>query len=724
MVASPITEQLSGKVEKVIFYNPQNGYTVLHLLEEKSHKKVVVVGHFAQSLFNEHLILQGQWQDHPRHGQQFVSKEATLVKSDPALAIQKLLIHQLDGIGPSYAKKLQQTFGEELLHILEHKPERLREIPGIGKERYKKIIASWQQHKASHDIMLFLISHQLGQALAARIYKKYGKDTIERVTSNPYRLINDIEGIGFQIADKIAAALEITKEAPARLAAGIIYILQQATKQGHCATLRNELLLQAESLLGVSSEKIAAVLATMVNEKKLYLDEIKAQDCLFLPDLWHQERSIAQKILTLLKEAPVNNDLLLNKLTTLLKEEAFALSSEQTLAIQQALQNKVFVLTGGPGVGKTTLVRLLAKVFIKNNLRVMLAAPTGRAAKRLSEVSKVNAKTIHRLLEYDPFTQRFAYDAYHPLPYDAIILDEVSMLDVPLCAAILQALSPTTRLILVGDVDQLASVGPGEVLRALIASHKVPSFFLTTIFRQQQQSQIIINAHRVNQGLLPEITTSNATDFYWVKSITPQEQQQKIIKMVAKRLPERFGFSPVDDVQVLTPMNEGMLGVNTLNVLLQQEINQPSSDKKQLHFRDYIFREGDKVIQIVNNYEKNIFNGDIGKIINVNLESRTLKVNFFSQTVDYGLKEMEQLRLAYAISIHKSQGSEYPAVVVVLSMLQKMMLKRNLLYTAISRGKSCVIIASCQHAVEAALNDNSVASRISKLEEWLQHDKF
>lgn len=715
---------LLGKVEKILFQNPQNGYTVLHLQsQDKQIGKAIVVGHFAHSFLGDIVSFQGAWQDHPKHGAQFFAKSFVIEKTDPHFAARKLLTSHLEGIGPSYAKKLQDAFGDELPEILEHTPQRLREIPGIGKERYKKIIQSWQKHRHSYEIMLFLVSHHIGYALASKVYKKHGNQTIERVSENPYRLVEEIEGIGFQTADNIAKALDIAQDSPQRLQAGMLYTVQLATKQGHCGVDKAKLIWQSAQLLNVSQDLVLAELPAMVETKRLIEESIKDSPALFMPSLWQQERLIADKLKAILAlKKPSNIVTLLKTLKQEIQKEKLELSSEQSDAITQAIQANVFVLTGGPGVGKTTLVRLLVKVFSQNKLKVALAAPTGRAAKRLSEVTSVNAKTIHRLLEYDPFTNRFTFDAEYPLPFDVLILDEVSMLDVPLCAAVMQALSLKTRIIMVGDVDQLSSVGPGDILRSMIVSEKVPCYLLKTIFRQKATSQIIINAHRVNEGLMPLVPDGQESDFYWVGAPSVEEQQRRILTIVATRLSARFGFNVMDDIQVLTPMNDGKLGVNTLNTLLQKTLNPANDSKIEINHRDGVLREGDKVIQIVNNYEKNVFNGDLGRVSTLDLRAKKMTVMFEEQKIEYQFKELEQLRLAYAISVHKSQGSEYPAVVVVLSMQQKMMLKRNLLYTAITRGKSCVVVVCEKSALQCAIDTNIVASRMNKLEEWLKDE--
>lgn len=715
---------ISGKVEKVVFQNNQNGYTVLSLQPlEQALGKVVVVGCFTEFFTGEEVSFHGDWQKHPKHGVQFFAQSYEIQKRDPQSVAQKLLVHHLDGIGPSYAKKLQVAFGEKILEVLDKQPEKLKEISGIGKVRYQKIIQSWQKHKSSHETMIFLTSHRLGVAMASKVYKKYGQGSIQIIQKNPYQLIQDIDGIGFHTADNIAQSLGIEQDAPQRLKAGLIYVIQQATKYGHCGIEQNHLIQQSAELLNNTADNMAEYLDALQKEKVIIIDKVREQLCAFLPQLYEQEIQIAKKLNALLLTTPSDISTLKSYLKEEIKKEALTLSLDQNKAIIQALQSQVFVLTGGPGVGKTTLVRLLTKIFAKNKLSIGLGAPTGRAAKRLSEVTAMTAKTIHRLLEYDPFTNQFGFDQENPLPFEVVIIDEASMLDVPLCDALLKAIDSAARIIFVGDVDQLASVGPGDVLRSMIASQKIPYFFLKEIFRQSAHSQIIVNAHRINQGLMPLMDPALTPDFYIVGTQSIEEQQRKVVAIVSNRLKNRFGFDPIDDIQVLSPVNEGPLGVNTLNTLLQEILNPTNAIKVEVNYRDGLFRTGDKVIQTVNNYDKNIFNGDIGKIHQIDLAQQKLEVTFDQQTIEYQFKELDQLRLAYAISVHKSQGSEYAAVVVVLSMQQKMMLKRNLLYTAISRGKSCVVVVASQAAMAYAIQTHKVTPRINKLEEWLRDAK-
>jgi exodeoxyribonuclease V alpha subunit len=713
---------LSGRVHRVIFNNPENGYTILQLQpQDKNQDKITVVGYFAHNFSTEQVTFHGNWHEHPLHGRQFMALVCEQITQ--SLPMEKFLVEYIDGVGPSYAKKIIDTFGDDVSNILNNNPERLKEVPGIGQSRLKQMITSWQMQKSSHEIVLFLTSLGLHFGQAARVAKRYGSKAKEKVEENPYRLIEDIEGIGFQTADNLALKLGFAVDSPFRIQGAFLYLLQQATRDGHCGMKQEALLDKTAQLLNVQKAAVEITLQTAMENEFIIIDTAQGEMCVFLPTLYNQEKLIALGLKNIMAVSLNFNDAELeDTLNKVIHDEALPLTEEQQQAAFAALQSKVFVLTGGPGVGKTTLIKVLLKVFMKQKMTVALAAPTGRAAKRISESTGHTAKTIHRLLEYDPYTHTFAYHPTMPLPFDVIILDESSMLDVPLCSSIVQALGVKTRIIFVGDIDQLSAVGPGDVLKSLISSGKIPFFALKTIFRQAASSQIIVNAHRVNSGLMPQVDKSESRDFFLIRAHNPQEQQQKIVDIVTNSLPSRFGFSP-DDIQLLSPMNGGPLGVDNLNILLQEKLNPPEYDKKEMkHLVSGVLRVDDKVIQIVNNYEKNIFNGDVGKIQSIDNGLRKFVVLFDKQKVEYQFKELEQLRLAYAISVHKSQGSEYPAVVVTLSMSQRIMLKRNLLYTAITRGKSCVVVIGEPEALSSAIKRGYITKRVNKLEDWLNDD--
>lgn len=713
---------ITGKIERIVFQNPDNGYAVLNFAPtDESLGKVTVVGYFSNCILSGQVTFEGNWQTHPTHGKQFLATTLTPEASDVGEVSEMLLMKQLEGIGPSFAQKLWKKFGEKLADILSSSPEQIKEVPGIGKQRYQKIVKSWEKYKSSHEAMLFLVSHHISINNAIKICDRFAKNTIETITQNPYCLIENIEGIGFQTADNFAQRIALTQNDPRRIKAGIHHTLQQITQFGHCGAMKQKLIEQTARLLQIHLNEVATVLESMI-EDELIEDNVKSTPCVFSPELYEQERQIAEKLKSLLHaKEDARTKKLKELLEKALEEESFPFSEEQISTLKRAIEEKVFVMTGGPGVGKTTLVRWLVNVFSASKMQFALAAPTGRAAKRLSEVTGHDAKTIHRLLEYDPYSKRFRFNQHFTLPIDVIILDEVSMIDVSLMASLLQAIPVTARLIMVGDADQLASVGPGDMLRSVIQSDEIPYHRLKTIFRQKGASLIVENAHRINQGEMPNLENEGDQDFYWVDAKDAATQQKKLIKMVTERIPQRFGFDP-NLIQVLCPTNEGPLGVNTINNLLQATLNPSSPNKMEVKHRDRIWREGDKVIQVVNDYEKNIFNGDIGRIANIHVHEKKLEVLFDQETIEYSAKEWDQLKLAYAITIHKSQGSEYPAVVVMFSMLQKMMLTRNLLYTAVSRGKSCVVVLCDKMALQHAVHTQTTATRVNKLEEWLRDE--
>ncbi len=717
---SPIS--LQGRIEKVIFTNPDNGYTVLQLkVKDKTQDKVTVVGYFDKAFTQEQVTFYGNWQEHALHGRQFMALLCEQITQ--SLPMEKFLVEYIDGVGPSYAKKLIDKFGDELSTILNKNPERLKEVAGVGESRYQQIVSSWQAQRSSHEMVLFLTSHGLHFGQAAKVAKRYGAKAIDIVNENPYRLIEDIEGIGFQTADNLALKLSFAVDDSRRLQGGLLYLLQQATRDGHCGMPQARLLEKARDLLKVTLKPLEDALHEAKEREQIVLTTAQGVRCVFLPMLYQQEQIIATGLKALMA-SKVDEDAksLMQLLEKVIEEEDLPLTEEQQQAAFLALNSKVFVLTGGPGVGKTTLIKILLKVFLKQNKSVALGAPTGRAAKRISESTGENAKTIHRLLEYDAFTHTFGYHPHFPLPYDVVILDESSMLDVPLCASVVQALKEGTQIIFVGDVDQLSAVGPGDVLKSLIRSGKIPFYALKAIFRQAATSQIIVNAHRVNQGLMPSVEKNDSRDFFLIRSNNPQEQQQKIVDIIINSLPLRFGISAIDDIQLLSPMNGGPLGVDNLNMLLQERLNPATDDKKEMKHHNGVLRVDDKVIQIVNNYEKNVFNGDVGRIIKIDNNLRKFVVMFDKTEIEYQFKEIEQLRLAYAITIHKSQGSEYPAVVVSLSMSQRIMLKRNLLYTAMTRGKACVVVIGEPEALTCAIKRGEVLTRVNKLEDWLKDE--
>ena len=579
----------------------------------------------------------------------------------------------------------------------------------------------WGQHRGVQDIYAYLTALGLTEQIIAQLYRLYKHNTVSQVQTNPFKILEDLPHLGFHVIDELSLRVGISRDDPRRVKMGLIHVLQMATKQGHCGMPETQLQHASAQLLKATIDSVSTCLMELIGEQVLCNETVGQVQCVFLKTLWLQEKAIADRIKWLQKTKPHFSQAgLMGLLTKAIEAEAIDLSDEQTEAVQQALSEKVLVITGGPGVGKTTLTRLLANVFIKKGLKLALCAPTGRAAKRLTEVTGVSAKTIHRLLEYDPYAEQFNYHSGYLLPVDVLIIDEASMLDVPLCEALLQALPLSSQVIMVGDVNQLPSVGPGEVLRSLINSKVVATVALKTIYRQGENSQIILNAHRVNAGELPFSNNDPDGDFFVIKTNDGQRQLQTVLTLVQERIPLRFEVDPILDLQVLTPMNDGLLGVNNLNDKLQACLNPPDHDKTQIKHFNGTLRKGDKVIQIVNNYDKNIFNGDVGIIEDIWVKARTVRVRFDQQVIEYEAKSLKELKLAYALTVHKAQGSEYPIVVVVLSKSQYMLLKRNVFYTAITRGKRGVIVVTDPQAIQTAVQNNTTVKRIYKLQEWLE----
>jgi len=627
----------------------------------------------------------------------------------------------IKGIGPHFAKKLVKAYGEDVFDVIEEEPDRLLELNGIGKKRVERITSGWADQKAIREIMVFLQSNGVGTSRAVRIYKTYGADAIPLVSENPYRLAKDIKGIGFKTADQVAEKLGIEKTAMIRARAGISYTLTEAVSEGHCGLPEDDLITSAEKLLEIPTSILRDALQLELLEKTVVADKMADQRCIFLGHLWVAEKLIAERLKLLATGKPywpeINADVAVPWIE---KKLGVTLAESQREAVKKAIKSKVTVITGGPGVGKTTLVNAILRILTAKAVSVALAAPTGRAAKRLSETTGMEAKTIHRLLEVDPMRGGFKRNADNPLDCDLLVLDETSMVDVPLMASVVKALPDKAGLILVGDVDQLPSVGPGQVLGDVINSGAVPVARLTEIFRQAAQSKIITNAHKVNSGYIPnlEVVKGEETDFYFVEAHDPEDAVIKIIEIVKNRLPKRFGFNAIHDVQVLCPMNRGGIGARSLNVDLQKALN-PATDDISVERFGFVYRVGDKVMQTDNNYDKEVFNGDLGYVRRIEPELQEMTIEFDGKPVEYQFGELDEVALAYAVSIHKSQGSEYPAIVIPIMMQHYMMLRRNLLYTGITRGKKMVVLVGQKKAIGMAVKCRIEGRRWSKLEEWL-----
>ncbi len=713
------TENLAGLVERVVFHNPESGFCVLRVSARGQREPVTIVGHAPLISPGEFVQASGVWANDRTHGVQFRAVFLKPTAPTTRAGIEKYLASgMLRGIGPVYAKKLVRAFGEGVLDIIENEPGKLRGVPGIGPNRARQIAAGWAEQRAVREIMLFLTGHGVGTARATRIYKTYGAEAVRLISEDPYRLARDIRGIGFRSADQIALHLGIDKTAMIRVRAGISYALAEAMGQGNCGLPEEELIALAESLLEVAAPLVETALGLEIAAGAVVADTVVGRRCVFLAALHRAEHDIAAKLKILAAGAPPWPAIDAEKAIPWVEERTgLALADSQKAAIRVALGAKVVVITGGPGVGKTTLVNSLLQILIAKRVRVLLCAPTGRAAKRLGDSTGIAAKTIHRLLEADPAGGGFRRDETEPLDCDLLVVDETSMVDVPLMRALLRAVPDGAALILVGDVDQLPSVGPGQVLADIIASGAVPVVRLTEVFRQAAQSRIVTNAHRINQGVMPELAASEGGDFYFVDAADPEDAVKKLVAIVAKRIPRRFGLDPIRDIQVLSPMNRGGLGARSLNIALQQALN-PPGDVSIERF-GAIFGPGDKVMQVENDYDKDVFNGDLGIVAQIDPKAGELTVDFDGHRVAYSQGDLDQLALAYATTIHKSQGSEYPAVVIPLATQHYPMLRRNLVYTGVTRGKRLVVLIGERRALAIALGGGQAKRRWSKLREWL-----
>ena len=714
-------EEYSGVVENITYQNTDNGYTVAQLALEKSSQNITFVGNFPGLNIGETLKLRGTWTKHSKYGRQFEVKSYELKLPSTLEGIKKYLGSGLiPDIGPSTAESIVMYFGEDTLEILDTQPKRLKEVPGIGKKRTARIIAAWQEQRDIKDIMIFLQSHGASTNLAVKLYKTYGHETVQVIKNNPYQMAKDIFGVGFKTADQIALKLGLEKDSPFRIRAALAHILDQESSEGHCFAEEGDLLQKTTKLLNVPEPACQTQLDTLDFSREL----IRVDGAVYLPYLYEIEKSTASHIrrisstlldcLERLKKVDFNQEFF-----ELDFSNNIQLTDQQRKAIVMSLTNRFSILTGGPGTGKSTIVNSIIKLLDKYQGSVKLAAPTGRAAKRLIETTGIEAKTIHRLLEYSPSEgYQFQKNEDSPLKTDMIIVDEASMMDILLSNSLLSAIPDGTHVLLVGDVDQLPSVGPGNVLKDIIASDSVPVTRLDTIFRQAEDSFIIVNAHRINKGELPEFP-KEASDFFLFPVEEPEKAALWVQDIVMRRIKTKFGFDPEKDIQVLSPMHRGACGVKELNRILQEQLNpfSPFQGEYQHGFRK--FRKGDRIMQIRNNYEKQVFNGDIGYIKSLDAEEQTLILEFDERIVSYEYNEMDEIVHAYAISIHKSQGSEFPVVVIPLLTQHYMMLQRNLLYTAITRARKLVVLVGSKKAIAMAVKNNRPALRNTRLEFYL-----
>jgi exodeoxyribonuclease V alpha subunit len=713
---------LAGSVERVTFHSAETGFCVLKVHARGKRDLVPVVGHAPAIAAGEWMTASGRWTNDREHGLQFRAETLQVTAPTGIEGIERYLASgQMRGIGPLMAKRIVAAFGEAVFEIIEAAPGRLTEVEGIGKTRAARIVKGWAEQKAVREIMIFLHAHGVGTARATRIFRTYGSDSLKVMAEDPYRLARDIRGIGFRTADAIAIRLGLAREAPQRLAAGVGYALQKAMDEGHCGLPVDALVRLAAELLEVAPDLVRCAAALALREgRDVVADTLGGEPWLFLKGLHGAERAIAERLLDRAGGSPPwpSIDLALAR-PWVEARTGKALSASQAEAVDLALSKKLCVLTGGPGVGKTSTLDAILRILTAKGVRVLLAAPTGRAAKRMAEQTGLEARTIHRLLEIDPRNGGFQRDETNPLDADLVVIDEMSMVDVPLMHALLKAIPERAALILVGDVDQLPSVGPGQVLADVIASGRVPVARLTEIFRQAAQSRIVTSAHRVNSGWVPETPPrGEPSDFHIIEIDDPDAGVETLIEAVARRIPRRFGLDPTRDIQVLTPMIRGSLGSRNLNHRLQAVLNpDPPTLVERFGWR---FAPGDRVMETRNDYDRDVFNGDLGTIAAIDMAEEALSVDFDGRAVVYPFAELDTLVPAFATTIHKAQGSEYPAVVIPVVTQHRTMLARNLLYTGLTRGRRLVVLIGQPRAIRMAVQDATVRRRWTRLREWLE----
>jgi exodeoxyribonuclease V alpha subunit len=715
---------IHGLLEKISYHNEENDFMVAKLRERDKRELTTIVGNLSGINPGESLKLTGNWVHNKKFGEQFqvemfeVSVPATL------LGIQKYLASGLiKGIGPIMSERIVEKFGLDTLEVIEKKPERLSEVEGIGTKRISMIKKTWEEQKEIKEIMIFLQGHGVSASYSAKIYKQYGNQSIEIVKENPYRLAHDIYGTGFITADKIAQHLGIDQNSLIRAKAGLLYVLNQLTEEGHVYYPENPLIHKAREILHVDEEIIFQAIKELSKEKELFLEDLDLEGNLravFLAPFYVAETGVAQRLINL-KESPSNiRPIHAEKAIEWVQQKlGIELARKQEEAVLLAATSKVLIITGGPGTGKTTIITAILRIFQQLKLRILLAAPTGRAAKRMNEATGWGAKTIHRLLEYSPHKGGFKKDQDDPLEADVVIIDETSMVDTLLMHHLLKAIPSQAHVILVGDVDQLPSVGPGNVLKDIIKSGRFTVVTLTEIFRQAQESMIVVNAHKVNQGQLPvikEIDKPEETDFRFIQEEDPEKILQNILDLCSERIPGQYRFHPLREIQVLAPMHKGTIGVTNLNIELQKRLNPgPSGITRGV----WNFRLGDKVMQVVNNYDKDVFNGDIGWISKIDSEEREVVIDFDGRPVPYDYSDLDEITLAYAVSVHKSQGSEYPVVILPVVTQHYLLLQRNLIYTGITRAKKRVVLIGTKKALAIAVRNNKPQRRYTLLSERL-----
>ena len=704
-------QKLRCVVERITYQNPENGYSVMRVKVKGYDELVTLVGNLLEVPAGSVLLCEGDWKVDKRYGSQFVAQTWEEVMPATLYGIEKYLGSGLvKGIGPKFAQLIVSRFGLDTIEIIETDIKRLYEVPGIGQKRVEKIAESWEKQKDIKNVMLFLQGYGVSTAYAAKIYRQYGKESIDTVKTNPYKLADDIWGIGFKTADTIASKMGYEKNDLRRLKSGVTYTLSHMAEEGNVYAEEEQLVKSAIELLDADEAPVRQAISEMLQSEDLIADA----EAIYMPPFYYAEVGTANRLNKLLDCVEGSLFNIIPDISVISKQTGVEYDEVQAEAIREAVSSKVMVLTGGPGTGKTTTTQGIIAALKAMGLRILLAAPTGRAAKRMSEATGMEAKTIHRLLEYNP-KDGYKRNDDNPLEGDALIVDECSMIDLLLMNNLMKAIPAGMRLVLVGDIDQLPSVGAGNVLRDIIDSNRIPVIRLTRIFRQAQESRIVMSAHAINKGVFPDTSNGKHTDFFFIQQEEPEQAVDTIVKLVKERLPNAYK-RPTSDIQVLTPMQRGVVGAANLNMALQTVLN---PGQVSLNRSGYSFRQGDRVMQLRNNYDKEVFNGDLGYIERVDMEDRTLFVCFDGRTVEYDVSELDELTLAYATTIHKSQGSEYPIVVMPVLMTHYVMLQRNLIYTGITRAKKICVLVGTKKALSFAIRNLSVLKRNTKLKERL-----
>ena len=719
--------EIKAQIERITYYNEENGYTIAKAKIGGRHDLVTVVGNLLSVNAGEVLKLKGEWHNHPKFGEQFKIIGYESIVPATVKGIEKYLGSGLiKGIGPVMAKRLVTKFGLETLNIIETDIKKLHEVEGIGDKRIEMIRKAWDDQKEIREVMVFLQDKGVSPTYGAKIFKQYGKESIKVVQENPYRLATDIFGIGFITADKIAEKLNIAKDSQIRAEAGILYVLHQLSDEGHVYFPYEQLVEECKKILGVEKDTIVKAFEQIATDRKIIIEDLNKEGefkennkAVYLAKFYVSECGVASKLKTLIQCPKTLRTFDRDKAIEWVQGELkIQLAENQKQAVRESIDKKVMVVTGGPGTGKTTIINSIIRIYKKLGQRVLLAAPTGRAAKRMNEATGHGAKTIHRLLEFSPKEGGFKKDENNPLAAELIVIDETSMVDTILMYHFFKAVPKEATLILVGDVDQLPSVGAGNVLKDIIESNFIPTVTLTEIFRQAKESLIIVNAHRVNNGQMPMVTyhKDHPQDFYFFEIEEPEKALEKIIELCKEKIPKKFGFNSVNDIQVLTPMHRGIVGVTNLNAELQKHLNHSSDEFTR---GGKVLKVGDKVMQIRNNYDKEVFNGDIGRIIKIDREEQVIVVDYDGRYIPYEYSELDEIVMAYAVSVHKSQGSEYPVIVMPILTQHYMLLQRNLLYTGVTRGKKLVILVGTKKAIAIAIKNNKPQKRYTLLRDRL-----